>query len=73
MSSTLVPYCQQIGVAKDCKRMVWQVLDWNTRATELYERLGGSVVKEWLTVRMYADSLRIFAAGDQSAALSQPN
>lgn len=51
-------------MAKDCKRMVWQVLDWNTKAAELYERLGGSVVREWLTVRMYDGSLQSFAAGD---------
>ena len=44
--------------------MVWQVLDWNTKAAELYERLGGSVVKEWLTVRMYEDNVQRFAAGD---------
>lgn len=44
--------------------MVWQVLDWNTKATELYERLGGSVLKEWLTIRMCKDNLQKFAAGD---------
>lgn len=52
---------QQIAKDKDCSRMVWQVLDWNTRALELYERIGGQCEKEWLTVRMYEPKITEFA------------
>lgn len=48
--------------AKDCCRMVWQVLDWNTRALDLYERVGGQCEREWLTVRMYRPNLQDFAS-----------
>ena len=46
--------------------MVWQVLDWNTRAAKLYERIGGKIVKEWLTVRMIQPELGKFASGEIS-------
>ncbi len=47
---------------KDCARMVWQVLDWNTKALDLYERVGGVCVKEWLTVRMLRPNILQFAS-----------
>lgn len=45
------------AVAKECRRFVWQVLDWNEPAIEFYERLGGKVLREWLTVRLEGDAL----------------
>ena len=50
-------------MAKDCSRMQWQVLDWNTEAMRLYERVGGKFLKEWLTIRMDQPTLAKFAAG----------
>ena len=47
---------------KNCARMQWQVLDWNTKALDLYERLSGECVREWLTVRMYRPNLLKFAS-----------
>ena len=55
--------CVQVACDEGCARMIWQVLDWNTRATELYQRLGGKVLKEWLTVRMTQPELGKFASG----------
>ena len=46
--------------------MQWQVLDWNTRAAELYERIGGSILREWLTIRMIQPALGKFAVGEVS-------
>lgn len=45
------------AVAKECRRFVWQVLDWNTPAIEFYERLGAKVLREWLTVRLEGEAL----------------
>jgi len=45
------------AVAKECRRFVWQVLDWNAPAIEFYERLGAKVLREWLTVRLEGDAL----------------
>ena len=49
-----------------CARMQWQVLDWNTRAADLYERIGGKILKEWLTIRMTQPILEKFASGEIS-------
>ena len=46
--------------------MQWQVLDWNTRAKDLYERIGGEVLPEWLTMRMTRPQLEKFAEGEIS-------
>ena len=32
----------------NCKRLRWQVLDWNTNAIALYEKLGADIQKNWL-------------------------
>jgi diamine N-acetyltransferase len=33
---------------RDCKRLRWQVLDWNGKAIDLYRRYGCSIEGEWL-------------------------
>jgi len=39
-----------IGFARgnNCKRIRWQVLNWNTPAVELYKKLGVNLDKEWI-------------------------
>jgi len=39
-----------IGEAKEnnCKRLRWQVLDWNEKAIDLYTRFGCDMDEEWL-------------------------
>jgi len=44
-----------------CGRFVWQVLDWNEPSIRFYESLGGTVVKEWLTVRVDGEALQALA------------
>lgn len=38
----------EIARVENCKRVRWQVLDWNTLALELYKKLGAKVETEWL-------------------------
>lgn len=49
------------AVAKECRRFVWQVLDWNAPAIAFYERLGASVRREWLSVRLEGEALAALA------------
>ena len=35
------------AVSENCKRMRWQVLDRNTRAIRLYERIGAKIDTSW--------------------------
>jgi len=39
-----------IGIAKEnnCRRIRWQVLDWNTQAIELYRKMGAKLDDEWI-------------------------
>jgi GNAT superfamily N-acetyltransferase len=49
------------AIAQECRRFVWQVLDWNEPAVAFYERLGAKVLREWLTVRLEGDALASLA------------
>ena len=42
--------------------MMWIVLDWNSRAIDFYERIGASIEREWLTVKMEKAVLTKFAS-----------
>jgi GNAT superfamily N-acetyltransferase len=46
-----------IAVEKGCKRLQWQVLDWNTPAIDFYRSLGGEFMDTWRTVRIDGDKL----------------
>jgi GNAT superfamily N-acetyltransferase len=41
----------------DCKRFEWQVLDWNTPAIKLYQKLGADLDEEWINCRLEGESL----------------
>ncbi|HEV2494623.1 MAG TPA: GNAT family N-acetyltransferase [Terriglobia bacterium] len=59
----LMVYLAELALQENCRRFVWQVLDWNTPSIQFYESLGARVMKEWLTVRVDGDAL-IRLAGD---------
>ncbi len=42
-----------IADERNCSRMDWQVLDWNTDAIAFYERKGALIDKEWYNGRMF--------------------
>lgn len=42
----------QIALQKNCGRMQWQVLDWNTPAIEFYNALKARPLSEWITYRL---------------------
>lgn len=50
------------GVARneDCKRVRWQVLNWNSNAIELYRKCGATLDGEWLNCDFEADGIRNF-------------
>lgn len=53
-----------IAVEKNCPRLQWEVLDWNTPAVDFYAKLGASFLDEWRNVRMTGEALRNLAALD---------
>ncbi|MDW5551630.1 GNAT family N-acetyltransferase [Methanosarcina sp.] len=44
-------HCVKLAKERNCGRMEWAVLDWNS-ARKFYEHLGGSPVNEWNIYRM---------------------
>ncbi len=50
-------------IQKGCRRLQWQVLDWNTPAIDFYVAMGGEFMNEWRTVRLDDVALERLAAG----------
>ena len=42
-----------------CGRFQWQVLDWNAPAIAFYEKLGARPLREWMTMRLEGEALRL--------------
>lgn len=42
-----------IARERNCARMDWQVLDWNTDAIAFYERKGATIDKDWYNGRLF--------------------
>ena len=47
-------YTAVLKYAKDngCKRVAWDVLDWNTNAINFYESTGAKILDDWRVVHM---------------------
>jgi len=59
-----------IAVEKNCPRLQWEVLDWNTPAVDFYAGLGASFLDEWRNVRMTGEALQKLAALDTAETTS---
>lgn len=49
------------AVRRECGRMDWMVLDWNTPAIDFYRRLGADLLTEWELCRLGCDALTALA------------
>ena len=60
----LLQFVARIAVARDCGRMEWTTLLWNTDAIEFYEARGATPNDAWTTYRLIGDSLKRMAKLD---------
>ncbi len=51
----------RIAVERNCGRIEWAVLDWNTPAIGFYQSLGAKPMEEWTTMRLTGDAIRNLA------------
>jgi GNAT superfamily N-acetyltransferase len=51
-----------IAVEHGCRRMQWEVLDWNTPAIDFYRSIGGEFLDEWRNVRLSGEAIERLAA-----------
>lgn len=52
----------QLAVERDCARLEWWVLDWNTPAMDFYRSLGARPMDEWTVNRVDGEALTALAA-----------
>ena len=48
----LLDAVKNIAQERNCGRLEWSVLDWNTPAIEFYKSLGAKPMEEWTTMRI---------------------
>ena len=53
-----------LAVERDCARLEWSVLDWNTPAIDFYKALGATAMDEWTVFRVAGSALTELAAHD---------
>ncbi len=53
----LLSHVAAIAVERECPRLEWTVLKWNTPAIGFYERLGAEAMDEWQTMRLSGGAL----------------
>ena len=61
-----------IAVEKECGRLNWAVLDWNTPAIDFYRAMGATFMDEWKLVRLEGDAIKRVAEGPESRAETAP-
>lgn len=54
----------EIAKEENCKRLRWQVLDWNQDAVRLYRRIGGNISNEWLNCDFHQKEILEYLSND---------
>lgn len=62
LGKALLAHLAQLCVTRDCARLEWSVLDWNTPAIGFYQNLGAKLMDEWTVMRVDGDALTDLAA-----------
>jgi GNAT superfamily N-acetyltransferase len=60
-----------IAIGKNCRRMQWEVLDWNTPAIEFYRAMGAEFLDEWRNVRVSEAALTRLASEERQPGAAQ--
>jgi RimJ/RimL family protein N-acetyltransferase len=50
-------YIVRLAKERDCGRLEWSVLDWNTPAIRFYENRGAIPMSDWTTYRLTGEAL----------------
>ncbi|MBC7840891.1 MAG: GNAT family N-acetyltransferase [Gemmatimonadaceae bacterium] len=57
----LLGHLARLAVERDCGRVEWAVLDWNTPSIGFYESLGARGLTDWTTYRLTGDAITTLA------------
>lgn len=61
IGKALLQQVAAIALENNCKRLQWEVLDWNTPAIEFYRAMGADFLDEWRNVRIDGAALERLA------------
>ncbi|MCC5909763.1 MAG: GNAT family N-acetyltransferase [Clostridiaceae bacterium] len=54
---TLLAFLGKIAVERDCGRLDWWCLDWNTSSIAFYKEMGANAMDEWTVYRVEGQNL----------------
>jgi GNAT superfamily N-acetyltransferase len=57
LGRALLEELARIALARNCARLEWAVLDWNTPSIGFYETIGAQMRGDWRIMRMEGDAL----------------
>ena len=63
----LLRHLAGVAVSEGCKRLEWDVLEWNVPAIGFYEAMGARLMGEWRIMRVADAGLDMLAGDDRSA------
>lgn len=58
---SLLIYLARLAEERNCGRLEWSVLDWNTPAIDFYKSLGAKPMDEWTMFRVTGEALKQLA------------
>ncbi len=68
IGKALLARLARIAVDEGCTRLEWDVLEWNTPAIAVYERVGANVQTEWRIMRVAGEKLKALAEADRNVS-----
>lgn len=57
VGKALLKELARLALERQCGRLEWSVLDWNSPAIEFYKSIGGEPLDEWTIFRVTGDAL----------------
>jgi ribosomal protein S18 acetylase RimI-like enzyme len=61
IGSALLRKVFEVANAEECKRVRWQVLNWNQPAIQMYNKSGALIDAEWLNCTFDAEGIKNFS------------
>jgi GNAT superfamily N-acetyltransferase len=61
LGKALLAHLAKLCKERDCARLEWWVLDWNTPSIGFYQSLGAKLMDEWTVMRVDGDALTALA------------
>ncbi len=58
VGKALMVHLARIAIAENCYGMRWEVLDWNTTAIDVYQRLGARFRENWRVMQITGEDLK---------------